>query len=236
VIELREVTRHFDVGGQQVHALRSTTLTIADGDYVAIMGPSGSGKSTLLNVLGCLDRPSSGAYVLNGHDVGSLRDRELSAIRARAIGFVFQTFHLVPRLTAAANVELPLLFAGVGRRERLARVDAALQAVGLRARARHHPDQLSGGERQRVAIARAIVMGPSVLLADEPTGNLDRASGRDIVALLEGMNARGLTLVVVTHDPELGGRARRLVELVDGAVVADQPSGQPRREATHAAR
>jgi putative ABC transport system ATP-binding protein len=236
VIELREVTRHFDVGGQQVHALRSTTLTIADGDYVAIMGPSGSGKSTLLNVLGCLDRPSSGAYVLNGHDVGSLGDRELSAIRARAIGFVFQTFHLVPRLTAAANVELPLLFAGVGRRERLARVDAALQAVGLRARARHHPDQLSGGERQRVAIARAIVMGPSVLLADEPTGNLDRASGRDIVALLEGMNARGLTLVVVTHDPELGGRARRLVELVDGAVVADQPSGQPRREATHAAR
>jgi putative ABC transport system ATP-binding protein len=235
VIELRAVTRHFDVGGQRVHALRSTTLTIADGDYVAIMGPSGSGKSTLLNVLGCLDRPSSGAYILNGRDVGTLGDRELSAIRAHAVGFVFQTFHLVPRLTAAANVELPLVFAGIDRRERTSRVDDALRAVGLSARARHHPDQMSGGERQRVAIARAIVMGPSVLLADEPTGNLDRGSGREIVALLEAMNGRGLTLVVVTHDPELGGRARRLVRLVDGAVASDEAAGRPRPEAIHAA-
>ena len=235
MIELRAVTRRFDVGGQQVHALRSTTLTIADGDYLAIMGPSGSGKSTLLNMLGCLDRPSSGTYLLDGRDVSTLSDRELSAIRARAIGFVFQTFHLVPRLTAAANVELPLVFAGVDRRDRATRVDAALRAVGLRARATHHPDQLSGGERQRVAIARAIVMGPSVLLADEPTGNLDRASGREIVALLEAMNARGLTLVVVTHDPELGARARHLVRLVDGAIAADEAAGRPRPEAVHAA-
>ena len=235
MIELRAVTRHFDVGGQRVHALRSTTLTIADGDYVAIMGPSGSGKSTLLNVLGCLDRPSSGAYLLNGRDVGTLGDRELSAIRAHAVGFVFQTFHLVPRLTAAANVELPLVFAGIDRRERTPRVEDALRAVGLSARARHHPDQMSGGERQRVAIARAIVMGPSVLLADEPTGNLDRGSGREIVALLEAMNGRGLTLVVVTHDPELGARARRLVRLVDGAVVSDEAAGRPRPEAIHAA-
>jgi putative ABC transport system ATP-binding protein len=235
VIELRAVTRHFDVGGQWVHALRDTTLRIADGDYVAIMGPSGSGKSTLLNVLGCLDRPSSGAYLLDGRDVATLSDRELSAIRAHSIGFVFQTFHLVSRLTAAANVELPLVFAGVGRRDRAARVDAALRAVGLSARARHHPDQMSGGERQRVAIARAIVMGPSVLLADEPTGNLDRASGREIASLLEGMNARGLTLIVVTHDPELGARARRLVRLVDGSVVLDETGDRPTLEPVHAA-
>jgi putative ABC transport system ATP-binding protein len=235
VIELRAVTRHFDVGGQWVHALRDTTLRIEDGDYLAIMGPSGSGKSTLLNILGCLDRPSSGAYLLDGHDVATLSDRELSAIRAHSIGFVFQTFHLVPRLTAAANVELPLVFAGVERRDRAARGDAALRAVGLGGRAQHHPDQLSGGERQRVAIARAVVMGPSVLLADEPTGNLDRASGSEIVALLEGMNARGLTLVVVTHDPELGARAGRLVRLVDGSVVADDTTGRATPESVHAA-
>jgi putative ABC transport system ATP-binding protein len=235
VIELRAVSRRFDVGGHQVHALRSTTLTIGDGDYVAIMGPSGSGKSTLLNVLGCLDRPSSGAYLLDGRDVGVLSDRELSAIRAHAIGFVFQTFHLVPRLTAAANVDLPLLFAGVDRHDRARRVGQALSAVGLSARAGHHPDQMSGGERQRVAIARAIVMGPSLLLADEPTGNLDRASGRDIIALLESMNAKGLTLVMVTHDPELGARARRLIRLVDGSVVADEADQMPRPEAVHAA-
>jgi putative ABC transport system ATP-binding protein len=222
MITLRGVSREYLVGGEPVRALRDVDLTIADGEYVAIMGPSGSGKSTLLNVLGCLDRPTSGAYVLDGRDVGSLDDRELSRIRAHTIGFVFQSFHLVPRLTAAGNVELPLVFAGVPRAERRSRVEEALASVGLSGRARHRPDQLSGGERQRVALARAIVMAPSVLLADEPTGNLDRASGRDIVALLESLNARGLTLLVVTHDPALGSRARRLVRLVDGAVASDE--------------
>ena len=227
MIVLRGVGRTHQVGSESVHALRDLDLTIEDGEYVAIMGPSGSGKSTLLNVLGCLDRPTSGAYLLDGRDVGSLADRELSHIRAHTIGFVFQSFHLVPRLTAAGNVELPLVFAGAPRAERRARVDAALAAVGLSGRAHHRPDQLSGGERQRVAIARAIVMEPSILLADEPTGNLDRASGRDIVALLESLNARGLTLLVVTHDPELGRRAQRLVRLEDGALVADEKALRP---------
>ena len=234
MIELRGVSREYAIGSERLRALRDVTLTIGQGEYVAIMGPSGSGKSTLLNLLGCLDRPSAGSYVLNGRDVGALDDRELSALRAHTIGFVFQSFHLVPRLTAAGNVELPLVFAGVPRAERAARVEQALAAVGLTARARHRPDQLSGGERQRVALARAVVMGPSLLLADEPTGNLDRASGRDIVALLEAMNARGLTLLVVTHDPDLGNRARRLIRLVDGAVASDTTAVGVPREAAHA--
>jgi putative ABC transport system ATP-binding protein len=232
MIALRGVGRDYQVGSESVHALRDVDLVIEDGEYVAIMGPSGSGKSTLLNVLGCLDRPTSGAYLLDGRDVGSLADRDLSQIRAHTIGFVFQSFHLVPRLTAAGNVELPLVFAGAPPAERRARVDAALAAVGLSGRAHHLPDQLSGGERQRVAIARAIVMEPSILLADEPTGNLDRTSGRDIVALLESLNAHGLTLLVVTHDPDLGRRARRLVRLVDGAVATDEraPAGSSAAE------
>jgi putative ABC transport system ATP-binding protein len=234
MIELRGVSREYTIGSERLRALRDVNLTIGQGEYVAIMGPSGSGKSTLLNLLGCLDRPSAGSYVLNGRDVGALDDRELSALRAHTIGFVFQSFHLVPRLTAAGNVELPLVFAGVPRAERAARVERALAAVGLSARARHRPDQLSGGERQRVALARAVVMGPSLLLADEPTGNLDRASGREIVALLEAMNARGLTLLVVTHDPDLGNRARRLIRLVDGAVASDTTAVGAPREAAHA--
>jgi putative ABC transport system ATP-binding protein len=223
VIELRSVSRVFSVGHEQVHALRALDLKIAAGEYLAIMGPSGSGKSTLLNILGCLDRPSSGQYLLDGRDVGRLSDEEMAEARLRRIGFVFQFFHLVPRLTAQANVELPMLFAGVAPRQRRERAAAALQAVGLSARVSHRPPQLSGGERQRVAVARATVMGPSVLLADEPTGNLDRASGREVVTLLENLNARGLTLIVVTHDPELGGRARRLLRLVDGCVAEDRP-------------
>jgi len=210
------------MGDAQVHALREMDLSIASGEYLAIMGPSGSGKSTLLNILGCLDRPSSGRYILDGRDVGRLSDEEMAEVRLRKIGFVFQFFHLVPRLTALANVELPMLFAGVPPRQRRERAAAALQAVGLSARLSHHPPQLSGGERQRVAVARATVMGPSLLLADEPTGNLDRASGREVVGLLESLNARGLTLIVVTHDPELGGRARRLLRLVDGRVAEDR--------------
>jgi len=219
VIEMRGVGRDYDVGGRAVHALRDINVIIPDGEYVSIMGPSGSGKSTLLNVIGCLDRPTSGAYLLDGEAVATLDEQALSRIRGRKIGFVFQTFHLVPRLTAAGNVELPMVLAGVDRGVRAERVVRALDAVGLAARAHHKPEQLSGGERQRVAIARAIVMGPAVLLADEPTGNLDTASGAEIVALLERMNADGLTLVIVTHDPGIGRRARMHLRLVDGAMV-----------------
>ena len=204
-----------------VRALESADLTIPGGDYVAIMGPSGSGKSTLLHLLGCLDRPTSGSYRLDGREVGALGEEDLAEVRGRRIGFVFQFFHLVPRLTAAANVELPMLLAGVRPAERRERVAAALASVGLSDRADHRPDQLSGGQRQRVAIARATVMKPAILLADEPTGNLDRASGQEIIELLERMNRDGLTLVVVTHDPEVGHRARRIVRLVDGRIAED---------------
>jgi putative ABC transport system ATP-binding protein len=222
VIELSGVSREFEVGGRPVHALRGIDLTIPDGDYCSIMGPSGSGKSTLLNILGCLDRPTAGSYRLDGREVGSLEDAALSDVRRHRIGFVFQFYHLVPRLTAAGNVELPMIFAGVERRERVERVARSLAAVGLTGRAAHTAEQLSGGERQRVAIARAVVMGPTLLLADEPTGNLDSAAGAEIVKLLEGMNARGLTLVVVTHDPDIGRRARHRIRLVDGALAAEE--------------
>jgi putative ABC transport system ATP-binding protein len=221
VIELRGLTRHFRVGDQTVQALQDVSLVIPDGDYLALMGPSGSGKSTLLHLLGCLDRPNSGSYILDGREVGSLPEGELAEIRSRKIGFVFQFFHLVPRLTAAGNVELPMILAGIRPAERRARVAKALAAVGLTDRASHRPDQLSGGQRQRVAIARATVMGPSILLADEPTGNLDRASGREIIELIERMNRDGLTVVVVTHDPEVGGRARHILKLVDGRIASD---------------
>lgn len=221
MIELQGLTRHFHVGDQTVRALQDVSLAIPDGDYLALMGPSGSGKSTLLHLLGCLDRPTSGSYVLDGHEVGSLPEGELAEIRSRKIGFVFQFFHLVPRLTAAGNVELPMILAGIRPTERRARVAKALAAVGLTDRASHRPDQLSGGQRQRVAIARATVMGPSILLADEPTGNLDRASGREIIELIERMNRDGLTVVVVTHDPEIGGRARHILKLVDGRIASD---------------
>ena len=206
-----------------VRALEGADLSIPDGDYVAIMGPSGSGKSTLLHLLGCLDRPTAGSYRLDGREVGALGEEELAEVRGRRIGFVFQFFHLVPRLTAAANVELPMLLAGVRPAERRERVKAALAAVGLSDRADHRPDQLSGGQRQRVAIARATVMKPAIVLADEPTGNLDRASGQEIIELLERMNREGLTLIVVTHDPEVGHRARRIVRLVDGRIASDGP-------------
>jgi putative ABC transport system ATP-binding protein len=222
VIELAGVGREFRVGGRPVHALQGIDLTIPDGDYCSIMGPSGSGKSTLLNILGCLDRPTTGSYRLDGREVAKLDDDELSHVRRHRIGFVFQFYHLVPRLTAAGNVELPMIFAGVERRERAARVARVLEDVDLSGRADHLSEQLSGGERQRVAIARAVVMGPSLLLADEPTGNLDTTAGAEIVKLLEGMNARGLTLVVVTHDPAIGRRARHRLRLVDGAIDLEE--------------
>ena len=221
MIELRGVRRVFELGGHSVHALREINLEVPRGEYLSVMGPSGSGKSTLLNILGCLDRPTAGTYRLDGDEVGSLDEKALSHIRGHRIGFVFQSFHLVPRLTAFGNVELPMVFAGIPRSERAERVKTALRAVGLLERADHQPAQLSGGERQRVAIARAVVMSPKVLLADEPTGNLDSVSGGEVVALLERMNAEGLTLIVVTHDSGLGGRAHRRVRMADGVVIED---------------
>jgi putative ABC transport system ATP-binding protein len=222
VIELSGIARTFEVGGRPVHALAAVDLVIETGEYVAIMGPSGSGKSTLLNLLGCLDRPTAGSYRLDRDETASLSEQELSIVRQRRIGFVFQSFHLVSRLTALGNVELPMLFAGRSPGERRERALLALDAVGLSERADHRPEQLSGGERQRVAIARAVVMKPTILLADEPTGNLDSKSGAEIIELLENMNRGGLTLIVVTHDSDLGDRAHRLVLLRDGHVVEDR--------------
>jgi len=222
MIELRGITRDFLVGGRTLRALTGIDLTLPGGDYLSIMGPSGSGKSTLLNIVGCLDHPTAGTYFIDGRDIASLGEVELSRIRGHRIGFVFQSFHLVPRLTAAGNVELPMIFAGVDRFERGKRVTRALESVGLADRANHRPEQLSGGERQRVAIARAIVMGPELILADEPTGNLDTASGKEVILLLEELNSRGLTLVVVTHDPSIGARAARQIRLVDGLIVEDR--------------
>jgi putative ABC transport system ATP-binding protein len=223
MISLTGISRTFQVGGRPVHALRGIDLEIPDGDYLSVMGPSGSGKTTLLTILGCLDRPTAGSYRLDGREVAGLDDQELSLVRRHKIGFVFQTFHLVPRLTAQENVELPMIFAEVAHRERVERAREALVSVGLAERADHRPDQLSGGERQRVAIARAMVMGPSILLADEPTGNLDSKSGREVIALLERMNADGQSLVIVTHDPAIGRRARRRLRLSDGAAAASEP-------------
>jgi len=218
MIELEHVSRIYEMGGQPLFALNDVSETIETGEYVAVMGPSGSGKSTLLNLLGCLDRPSQGTYRLDGQDVGARSEDEISEIRRHKIGFVFQTFHLVPRLSAAENVAFPMIFAGIPRSERLERVTTALEAVGLAQRAQHRPSELSGGERQRVAIARATVMQPQVILADEPTGNLDSRAGRQILELLEAMNAEGLTLVVVTHDPAVGARAQRALVMKDGRI------------------
>jgi len=225
VIELSGIQRLFNVGGQQVRALQHIDLSIAQGEYVSLMGPSGSGKSTLLNIIGLLDRPNSGSYHLNGQDVTLFSDDEQAQIRREQIGFVFQFFHLVPRLTAAENIELPLILAGIEPQERKPRVEKVLEEYGLSERAHHRPEQLSGGQRQRVAIGRATVMQPKVLLADEPTGNLDRHSGHEVVDILERLQAGGITLIVVTHDPELGQRAARQLHMVDGAIVDDLNGG-----------
>jgi putative ABC transport system ATP-binding protein len=221
MIVLRDIQRVFQVGDQEVHALRDMSLDIGAGEYMAIMGPSGSGKSTLLNLVGLLDRPTAGVYQLDGADMTRQDDEALAGIRRDKIGFVFQAFHLIARLSAFENVELPLILAGVAPAERRRRVDALLSSLGLGERAHHRPDQLSGGQRQRVAIARAMIMAPRLLLADEPTGNLDRASGREVLDILERLNRDGLTLLVVTHDPEIGGRARRRLRLVDGRIESD---------------
>lgn len=219
MIELKDLWRTYQVGDSEVHALHGVDLEISRGDYLAVIGPSGSGKSTLLNILGCLDRPTSGSYVFDGRDVGQLSDVERTKLRQDQIGFVFQFFHLLARLTAQGNVELPMLFAGVPRAERRSRAAEALASVGLEDRAHHRPDQLSGGQRQRVAIARAVVMGPGLVLADEPTGNLDKASAFEVMDLLEAMNRDGQTVVLVTHDPEVAARARNRVRMDDGDIV-----------------
>jgi putative ABC transport system ATP-binding protein len=222
MIRLSAITRVFRMGDQAVRALDGVSLDIAAGEYVSVMGPSGSGKSTLLNVIGLLDRPDSGRYELDGVDVTALGETEQARVRREKIGFVFQSFHLVPRLTAAENIELPLTLEGVDPVERRARVAAALAAFDLEDRARHRPAELSGGQRQRVAIARATILRPTALLADEPTGNLDHRIGAEVMALLEGLHEAGTTLIVVTHDRELGARAHRHIAMRDGAIVGDE--------------
>ena len=223
-IELSGIERVFHLGDTEVHALSHLNLSIAAGEYVAVMGPSGSGKSTLLNLLGLLDRPNAGSYRLEGRDVTTLTPDQQARVRSERIGFVFQSFHLVPRLSAAENIALPMVLAGLPPAQRAARVAQALKDYGLENRAHHRPDELSGGQRQRVAIARATIMQPAMILADEPTGNLDRSTGDEVVRLLEGLNARGVTLIVVTHDLLLGARAKRQLRMEDGAVQFD--SGQ----------
>ena len=221
LIQVENITRVFHVGGEEVRALRGVSFGINRGEWVAIIGQSGSGKSTMMNVLGCLDTPSSGRYMLNGKDVSRMSDDELAVIRNVEIGFIFQTFQLLPKETALANVELPLVYRGVSAKERRARATAALEKVQLTHRMHHRPNELSGGQRQRVAIARALVSEPSMLLADEPTGNLDSATGEEIVRLFEQLHKAGHTLVLVTHEPKLAARCPRAIRLSDGEIVAD---------------
>jgi putative ABC transport system ATP-binding protein len=222
MISLTQIKRVFTVGDEQVHALRDVDLEIDTGEYVSIMGPSGSGKSTLLNMIGLLDKPDSGKYLLEGEDMTVLDDRQQAALRRHKIGFIFQFFHLVPRMSAAENIELPMTLAGLAASERKKRVKEAIEAFGLADRARHRPDELSGGQRQRVAIARATIMRPHILLADEPTGNLDRVSGNEVIDILEDLNREKITLIMVTHDPELGRRAGRRINMVDGRIESDR--------------
>jgi putative ABC transport system ATP-binding protein len=222
MIRLEKVSRHFTVGDEEVHALRDVDLTITTGEYVSIMGPSGSGKSTLLNMIGLLDRPDRGKYLLEEEDMTVLDDGQQAALRRHKIGFIFQFFHLVPRMSAFENIELPMMLAGLEVAERKKRVQAAIQDFGLADRARHRPDQLSGGQRQRVAIARATIMQPHILLADEPTGNLDRVAGQEVIDILENLNRQNITLIMVTHDPEIGKRARRQINMVDGRIDSDK--------------
>jgi putative ABC transport system ATP-binding protein len=221
LIETEDLWKTYQMGDEQIHALRGVTLQIGGGEYVAIMGPSGSGKSTLMNLIGCLDTPSQGRYLLNGKEVSTMNDNELARIRNEEIGFVFQTFNLLPRATALHNVELPLVYAGVGKKDRLERAKAALEKVELTSRMHHRPNELSGGQRQRVAIARALVNNPSILLADEPTGNLDSKTGIEIMALFDRLHTGGNTIVLVTHEADIAAHAHRVVSIRDGQVAKD---------------
>jgi putative ABC transport system ATP-binding protein len=223
-IEIRDVTRTYTMGEVEVHALRGVSFTIEPGEYVAIMGPSGSGKSTMMNVIGCLDRPSSGTYMLDGTDVSKLDDNQLAEIRLKKLGFIFQGFNLLARTDAIKNVSLPLFYAGIPGRIRTERAIAALTTVGLGDRTHHKPNELSGGQQQRVAIARALINDPTVLLADEPTGNLDTATSADVLALFSSLHAEGRTIIMVTHDEDIAGNAARVIRLRDGLVVSDGPS------------
>ena len=221
MIRIENLSRQFEVGNQIVRALDHIDLEISKGEYISIMGVSGSGKSTLLNILGLLDTPTKGDYILSGINTSEMNDDEMAHIRSTKIGFVFQSFHLIPRLTAAENIEMPMVLAGIKPKDRQEKVEIALSHVSLNDRADHKPEQLSGGQRQRVAIARSIVMEPDVLLADEPTGNLDSTSGIEIVRLIEDLNKAGLTLILVTHDRKMGNRSDRLIRLLDGKIIND---------------
>ena len=233
MIEISGVNKTFYLGDSAVHALDNINLRIEQGEYLSVMGPSGSGKSTLLNMLGLLDRPDNGSYLLNGVDTMALGEDERARLRREQIGFVFQSYHLIPRLTARENIELPLMLAGVPAKQRHGEVGSILEKLGIAPRSHHLPNQLSGGERQRVAIGRSIVMKPGILLADEPTGNLDTRSGSEVTAILENLNREGITLLVVTHDPAMGRRARRQIRMVDGAIFSDDL--QPQAAGDHAA-
>jgi len=221
IIEISNLVKLYEMGGEEVYALRDVSLTIGSNEYVAIMGPSGSGKSTLMNMLGCLDTPTSGTYYFNGEDVREMTDDDLAEIRNREIGFVFQTFNLLPRATALQNVELPLVYSGVSKADRFDRASRALEQVSLTDRMTHRPNELSGGQRQRVAIARAIVTAPSIILADEPTGNLDTKTGQDIMALFRHLWEAGNTVILVTHEEDVARHARRIIRLRDGRIESD---------------
>jgi putative ABC transport system ATP-binding protein len=235
LIEIGDLTKRYMMGSQEVWALDGVTLSIEEGEYVAVMGPSGSGKSTLMNMLGCLDTPTGGTYYLRGEDVSTFSDNELAEIRNREIGFVFQTFNLLPRVNCLRNAELPLIYAGMSKRERRERAAEVLESVGLGDRLDHRPNELSGGQRQRVATARALVNRPSLLLADEPTGNLDTETGAEIMQLLEALHRQGNTILLVTHEPNIAQHARRIVHLRDGKLEEDETVDQPVLEGTEIA-